>query len=79
MDPSKAAIFKTRKELGGFAPINVLFFADRKPVEMISHQRSMIVKPDEPNTSLQPLYKTSDLRNAPIDETAYMRFSEWRF
>jgi hypothetical protein len=31
-NPSKAAIFKTRKELGGFAPINVLFSAIESPL-----------------------------------------------
>ncbi|KAE9367474.1 HET-domain-containing protein [Stipitochalara longipes BDJ] len=52
-NPTKEMMFKSKKELGGFSPINVLFAADRKPVERISHQRSMIAKRDEPNTSLQ--------------------------
>jgi hypothetical protein len=51
--PTKEMMFRSKKELGGFSPINVLFAADRKPVERISHQRSMIAKRDEPNTSLQ--------------------------
>jgi hypothetical protein len=52
-NPTKGMMVKSKKELGGFSPINVLFAADRKPVERIGHQRSMIAKRDEPNTSLQ--------------------------
>jgi len=51
--PAKEMMLKSKKELGGFSPIYVLFAADRKPVEKISHQRSMIANRDEPNTSLQ--------------------------
>ncbi|PMD41902.1 HET-domain-containing protein [Hyaloscypha variabilis F] len=50
---TKEVMLKSKKELGGFSPINVLFAADRKPVERISHQRLMIAKRDEPSTSLQ--------------------------